>query len=497
MRDLSLNELPEAFKQTFTWPEEGAARVILVDEAAPAVDEVVLRDGHLEVTLSEEPDMALVGAAFLVDGGIISWTLEDDTYTVRSEVPLPTGEHTLRIDGGAPFDLAGKGLEEPFEPAVSVEEGIDNTEIYSRPDPRLVDLESLVNRFTFHGRPFDLETGFYYFRNRYFDPELGRLITADPLGYADGPSMYQFAGYSPFTNADPLGLHEGPRVDRSAESAMEIGRHLAGSRLTPEERAALTAELKRTLKSFGMGVLKFFPTFFATLGGLASGKNPAVHDFRAFGALEPANREELGGMVVTGLSIGLIPGRFAKSNPPVVETELITTGGQTPIPNTAPRALIGPAGDPGGSNIIGGQIVPRGGPRALIGPVGDPGGRSVIGGQLFPRAGTNPTRFLTNSAGTVLDLRAFQGLRRNPGTVATGRSGAGRSLTGPANSYTLTEGGHALVYGPEGRLLYDISASRIKVFQWNRAPSGQWFPRTGSELKFTEVPQAVLDGVGL
>ena len=206
VRDLFLNELPEAFQQTFTWPEEGAGRVILVDETPPAVDEVRLRDGHLEVTLSEEPDMALVGSAFLVDDGTISWTLKDDTYTVRSDAPLAAGEHTLRIDAGAPFDLAGKGLGEPFETPVSVEDGTDNTEIYSRPDPRSVALDSLVNRFTFHGRPFDVETGLYYFRNRYFDPELGRFITADPLGYVDGPSMYQFARYGPFDYTDPLGL---------------------------------------------------------------------------------------------------------------------------------------------------------------------------------------------------------------------------------------------------------------------------------------------------
>ncbi|MCP4677457.1 MAG: hypothetical protein GY854_18480, partial [Deltaproteobacteria bacterium] len=75
VRDLFLNELAEPFQQTFTWPEEGAARAILVDETPPAVDEVVLRDGHLEVTLSEEPDMGLVGSAFLVDGGAISSAL--------------------------------------------------------------------------------------------------------------------------------------------------------------------------------------------------------------------------------------------------------------------------------------------------------------------------------------------------------------------------------------------------------------------------------------
>ncbi len=81
--------------------------------------------------------------------------------------------------------------------------------------------------------------------------------------------------------------------------------------------------------------------------------------------------------------------------------------------------------------------------------------------------------------------------------MTVGRGGAGRALTGPANSYSVTDGGHALVYGPEGRMLYDVSASRIKAFQWSQAPSGEWFARTGSNLKFNEVPQAVLNALGL
>ncbi|MCP4548384.1 MAG: RHS repeat-associated core domain-containing protein, partial [bacterium] len=121
-----------------------------------------------------------------------------------------------------PFDLAGKGLEEAFEAQVNVEDGTDSTEIYYRPDPRSVALGSLVNRFTFHGRPFDAETGLYYFRNRYFDPELGRFITADPLGYVDGPSMYQFARYNPFNNSDPEGLATG------GQTATSVGGYLFG-----------------------------------------------------------------------------------------------------------------------------------------------------------------------------------------------------------------------------------------------------------------------------
>ncbi|MGB6366022.1 MAG: RHS repeat-associated core domain-containing protein, partial [Thermoanaerobaculia bacterium] len=53
--------------------------------------------------------------------------------------------------------------------------------------------------------PGEWETGFVYMRNRYYDPELGRFISVDPMGYIDGPSAYQFALNSPFGNRDPMG----------------------------------------------------------------------------------------------------------------------------------------------------------------------------------------------------------------------------------------------------------------------------------------------------
>ncbi|MDA8021347.1 MAG: RHS repeat-associated core domain-containing protein, partial [Thermoanaerobaculia bacterium] len=64
------------------------------------------------------------------------------------------------------------------------------------------------------GRPVDTETGLMYFRNRYYDPEAGIFVTADPLGYIDGPSMYAFARFDPVNRSDPMGLNSG-RSDSS------------------------------------------------------------------------------------------------------------------------------------------------------------------------------------------------------------------------------------------------------------------------------------------
>ena len=38
------------------------------------------------------------------------------------------------------------------------------------------------------------------------DQLTGLFVTADPLGYVDGPSMYAFAGFDPVNKSDPLGL---------------------------------------------------------------------------------------------------------------------------------------------------------------------------------------------------------------------------------------------------------------------------------------------------
>ncbi|MFG7946300.1 RHS repeat-associated core domain-containing protein [Streptomyces cacaoi] len=55
------------------------------------------------------------------------------------------------------------------------------------------------------GQYFDPETGFHYNVNRYYDPDLGRYVTPDPLGLAPSPNPYAYVP-NPFVLADPLGL---------------------------------------------------------------------------------------------------------------------------------------------------------------------------------------------------------------------------------------------------------------------------------------------------
>ncbi|MER8002751.1 DUF6531 domain-containing protein [Streptomyces sp. NPDC095613] len=55
------------------------------------------------------------------------------------------------------------------------------------------------------GQYFDPETRLHYNVNRYYDPDLGRYLTPDPLGLAPAVNHYAYVP-NPFTQSDPLGL---------------------------------------------------------------------------------------------------------------------------------------------------------------------------------------------------------------------------------------------------------------------------------------------------
>ncbi len=59
--------------------------------------------------------------------------------------------------------------------------------------------------FLYAGRRYDAETGLYYVRARYYDPDLGRFLSRDPLGYAAGANLYLYAGGNPAAYTDPDG----------------------------------------------------------------------------------------------------------------------------------------------------------------------------------------------------------------------------------------------------------------------------------------------------
>jgi RHS repeat-associated protein len=60
-------------------------------------------------------------------------------------------------------------------------------------------------RYRYSGKERDDESGFYYYGSRYYAPWIGRWISPDPGGLANGPNLYNFSGNNPITFRDPSG----------------------------------------------------------------------------------------------------------------------------------------------------------------------------------------------------------------------------------------------------------------------------------------------------
>lgn len=64
---------------------------------------------------------------------------------------------------------------------------------------------SSQNTMKYTGREQDAESGLYYYRARYYDPELGRFISEDPIGFGGGINFYAYVTNNPLFYRDPMG----------------------------------------------------------------------------------------------------------------------------------------------------------------------------------------------------------------------------------------------------------------------------------------------------
>ncbi|RMO75329.1 hypothetical protein ALQ35_00691, partial [Pseudomonas fluorescens] len=81
-----------------------------------------------------------------------------------------------------------------------------------------LDVSKIDNPLRFQGQYFDAESGLHYNRHRYYNPDIGRYLTPDPVKLAGGINAYQYVP-SPTGWIDPLGLNSCPSGDGCKSSA--------------------------------------------------------------------------------------------------------------------------------------------------------------------------------------------------------------------------------------------------------------------------------------
>jgi RHS repeat-associated protein len=91
---------------------------------------------------------------------------------------------------------------------------------------------SITNPFQYTGREFDSETGIYSYRHRYYDPNIGRFISGDPVGFrGQDINLYRYVKNQPTGFVDPSGLvsidpNFNPNCLHSLNRALNILHHL-------------------------------------------------------------------------------------------------------------------------------------------------------------------------------------------------------------------------------------------------------------------------------
>ena len=82
-----------------------------------------------------------------------------------------------------------------------------------------LDVGIIDNPLRFQGQYFDAEIGLHYNRHRYYNPDIGRYLTPDPVKLAGGINGYRYVP-NPTGWVDPLGLSKCPGGDGCKPSSV-------------------------------------------------------------------------------------------------------------------------------------------------------------------------------------------------------------------------------------------------------------------------------------
>jgi RHS repeat-associated protein len=212
--------------------------------------------------------------------------------------------------------------------------------------------EQVPQPLRYGAREYDGETGFYYVRARYYDAQLGRFISEDPIGMKGGINPFVYVGNDPVNGRDPNGLCELKQevwfgyfyADGTFEPVRKIGEFCLGSdggsggawdpaqpQSPDPQRPACTAEALNLIGNAGLDLLTFWGagvgirllgTGFAEVGFGALVKGAAVSTVRGtftHGSVVAAGRVGsayiTSGLVEAGVGSGLlVPQLIAEAN---------------------------------------------------------------------------------------------------------------------------------------------------------------------------------------
>lgn len=130
---------------------------------------------------------------------------EIKTYGYKPDSTWTTDPLFLK-EGGSYYFYQNDHLGTP-QKLVGVNGAVVWSAIYTAFGEADVQVETVTNNLRFPGQFYDNETGLHYNYFRYYDPRIGRYVSADPIGLDSGDvNLYGYVRNNPLNQSDPSGM---------------------------------------------------------------------------------------------------------------------------------------------------------------------------------------------------------------------------------------------------------------------------------------------------
>jgi RHS repeat-associated protein len=352
----------------YTWDYRNRLIAIVTTDAGGAAIKTV---GY-----EYDVDDQRVGKQLTIDNGQLTTTTHENYYLDRNQIAFVTdggGNETFHYLYGLNIDqvLAQdsptgmvSALADRLGTVDTLTDGVGNvvdTRTYDSFGKLLNESDPTVSfRYGYTGREEDQESGLDYYRARYYDPNVGRFISVDPIGFDAGdtnPNLYRYVGNNSTNWTDPTG--EYAVIDDLIRITVGAGiGYVAGGAISAIRQTAQMIDGRKRWGDYNVDeiqqnanagavagvVLAYLPelALAATVLGagfsIVSASNEFRHENWATGAVD---------LATAGLSFFRPPGGGTKSSPAYAGAAVATAD--------IAAGAAGAAGIVGGAAIVGGR----------------------------------------------------------------------------------------------------------------------------------------------
>ncbi len=150
----------------------------------------------------------------------------------------------------------------------------------------------------------------YYMRARYYDADIGRFISEDPIRFEGGINLYAYVGGNPVNWVDPLGLINWGKVGLGAIEATAGGLGITLAATSEVGSLGTATIVAGTIAAFSVpalshGVSEIIAGFLESNSPIPSASGPSVATLAVTRDLKKAQQVDLiSGSIMLGSNIG-------------------------------------------------------------------------------------------------------------------------------------------------------------------------------------------------